>query len=103
MKLLLRFCDRIASLRTERYIRCKVHSRTIRKPLQELIKAVEGNLLQRRLIETDGATRGDKKREWTEDEKIALLDGLKLFLGELLFLIFSAPVSSSMLIKAEVS
>jgi hypothetical protein len=82
MKLLLRFCDRIASLRTERYIRCRVHSRAIRKPLQELIKAVEGNLLQRRLIETDGATRGDKKREWTEDEKIALLDGLKLFLGQ---------------------
>ncbi|PKX95505.1 uncharacterized protein P174DRAFT_404273 [Aspergillus novofumigatus IBT 16806] len=82
MKLLLRFCDRIASLRTERYIRCKVHSRTIRKPLQKLIKAAEGNLLQRRLNETDGATSGDKKREWTEDEKIALLDGLKLFLGQ---------------------
>ncbi|KAH1420575.1 hypothetical protein KXW50_004954 [Aspergillus fumigatus] len=82
MKLLLRFCDRIASLRTERYIRCKIHSRTIRKPLRELIKAVEDNLLQRHLNETHGATRGEK-REWTEDEKIALLDGLKLFVGEL--------------------
>ncbi|GFF23775.1 hypothetical protein IFM58399_00414 [Aspergillus lentulus] len=82
MKLLLRFCDRIASLRTERYIRCKIHSRTMRKPLQELIKALEGNLLQRRMNETDGASRGEKKREWTEDEKIALLDGLKLFLGQ---------------------
>ncbi|GFF39533.1 hypothetical protein IFM51744_04165 [Aspergillus udagawae] len=82
MKLLLRFCDRIASLRAERYILCKIHSRTIRKPLQELIKALEGNLLQRRLNETDRASRGEKKREWTEDEKIALLDGLKLFLGE---------------------
>lgn len=82
MKLLLRFCDRIASLRTERYIRCKIHSRTIRKPLRELIKAVEDNLLQRHLNETHGATRGEK-REWTENEKIALLDGLKLFVGEL--------------------
>ncbi|GIK07040.1 hypothetical protein Aspvir_002693 [Aspergillus viridinutans] len=82
MKLLLRFCDRIASLRTERYILCKIRSRTIRKPLQELIKALEGNLLQRRVNETDGASGGEKKREWTEDEKIALLDGLKLFLGQ---------------------
>ncbi|GIJ89631.1 hypothetical protein Asppvi_008576 [Aspergillus pseudoviridinutans] len=82
MKLLLRFCDRIASLRAERYILCKIHSRTIRKPLQELIKALEGNLLQPRVNETDRASRGEKKREWTEDEKIALLDGLKLFLGQ---------------------
>ncbi|KAF7174085.1 hypothetical protein CNMCM5623_006371 [Aspergillus felis] len=91
MKLLLRFCDRVASLRAERYILCKIHSRTIRKPLQELVKALEGNLLQPRVNESDRASRGEKKREWTEDEKIALLDGLKLFLGGLLFLIFSAP------------
>ncbi|RHZ43415.1 uncharacterized protein CDV56_101876 [Aspergillus thermomutatus] len=82
MKLLLRFCDRIASLRAERYIRCDIHSPTIRKPLRELIKALEDNLLRRRVNETEGASRGDKRREWTEDEKIALLDGLKLFLGE---------------------
>ncbi|RHZ47299.1 hypothetical protein CDV55_100395 [Aspergillus turcosus] len=82
MKLLLRFCDRIASLRTERYIKCKEHSRIIRKPLQELINALEDNLLQRRVNGTDWASIGHKKREWTEDEKIALLDGLKQFLGE---------------------
>lgn len=83
MKLLLRFCDRIASLRTLKYIKCKEHSQTMRKPLQELIKALEDNFLQRRVNGTDGASRGAQRREWTEDEGIALIDGLKQFLGEL--------------------
>jgi hypothetical protein len=95
MKLLLGFCNRIKniricnkipSMRAVGYIRGEEHSETISALLPQLIEALEDNYtpVQRRVNGIEGASRGEKRREWTEDEQVALLDGLKQFLGELL-------------------
>ncbi|KAF7118349.1 hypothetical protein CNMCM5793_007863 [Aspergillus hiratsukae] len=105
----IRLCNEIPSMRTVGYIKCEEHSQTILELLQQLIKALKDNLVQRRVNGIEGASRGEKRREWTpdekerewtqdekerertqdekerewtQDEKEALLDGLKQFLGE---------------------
>ncbi|EAW06679.1 uncharacterized protein ACLA_083740 [Aspergillus clavatus NRRL 1] len=81
MKLLLQFCDRVVSLRDERYVTCEIRSRTIRKALMRLMEALDADLLQPRRDDGHPAAVSPR-RNWSEDEKAALIDGLKLYQGE---------------------
>ncbi|KAL2827195.1 hypothetical protein BDW59DRAFT_58527 [Aspergillus cavernicola] len=110
LTLLLWFCDRVRSLRVERYVECSTRSQNLRYPLQKLIEASKSDNLRRaepdssdqsgEVIELDDDDDGDSdddddfppsstQRQWADAEGHALINGLKQYQGANRYILIS--------------
>ncbi|TQB77619.1 hypothetical protein MPDQ_000161 [Monascus purpureus] len=88
LNVILQLCDQIFNLVKEEYVRSKAASGRIRGPLRLIIKALErGDFersMQRRVDfddSSDSVCEVESGRRWTDDEGIALTEGLRMYQG----------------------
>lgn len=90
LNVILSLCDQIFNLVKEEYVRSKAASGRIRRPLRLIIKALEqgdfGRSTQRHVDlddSPDSVCEVASGRRWTDDEGIALTEGLRMYQGKL--------------------
>lgn len=85
--LLLYFSNRINGMKTQQIVRGRIHSKGLGRALAALNKALESRQLRRRDPGRREASRdhtllaNDAGREWSRDEGLALIDGLRAYQG----------------------
>ena len=90
--LLLRFYDRTTSMKAQRIVRGVIRTKGLRRALHELLQGLDSWALRpkRASVKISGAgnQREDimfvdgHEREWSEDEGLALIDGLQAYQGK---------------------